>query len=172
MELIKNCKIVRALVYFPILCFSAICCNYGFIVHIDGGNQSSYLDRQYTDDSCYRFSYYDYVYGCQRLWIKLIGYAFCKKESGRLNTLDFSLDITKEKTFWASLIGGSVMWIRYFCFDQSQVQRVLTSKSLKSAKNSFVVSVFVMNIVYYVMLLLGAILFVFYGGKDGRCYTE
>ena len=37
-----------------ILCFSAICCNYGFIVHIDGGNQSSYLDRQYTDDSCYR----------------------------------------------------------------------------------------------------------------------
>ena len=48
------------------------------------------------------------------------------KESGRLNTLDFSMDITKENTFWASLIGGSVMWIRYFCFDQSQVQRVLT----------------------------------------------
>lgn len=94
------------------------------------------------------------------------------KESGRLNTLDFSLDITKENTFWASLIGGSVMWIRYFCFDQSQVQRVLTSKSLKSAKNSFVVSVFVMNIVYYVMLLLGAILFVFYGGKEFATSNE
>ena len=86
--------------------------------------------------------------------------------------MDFSLDITKENTFWASLIGGSVMWIRYFCFDQSQVQRVLTSKSLKSAKNSFVVSVFVMNIVYYVMLLLGAILFVFYGGKEFATSNE
>ena len=51
-------------------------------------------------------------------------------------------------------------------------KRVLTSKSLKSAKNSFVVSVFVMNIVYYVMLLLGAILFVFYGGKEFATSNE
>ena len=72
-----------------ILCFSAICCNYGFIVHIDGGNQSSYLDRQYTDDSCYRFSYYDYVYGCQRLWIKLIGYAFCSKRIWKIKYIRF-----------------------------------------------------------------------------------
>lgn len=85
--------------------------------------------------------------------------------AGKLNALDFSTDITRENTFWATLIGGSVMWIRYFCFDQAQVQRVLTSKSLKSAKNSFVVSAFIMNIVYYIMLLVGAILFVFYGGR-------
>ncbi len=56
------------------------------------------------------------------------------QQSGKLNTFDFSRDISVTNTFWATLIGGTVMWIRYFCFDQSQVQRVLTSKSLKCAK--------------------------------------
>lgn len=94
------------------------------------------------------------------------------QKAGKLNTFDFSMDITATNTFWATLIGGSVMWIRYFCFDQAQVQRVLTAKSLKSAKNSFVVSAFVMNIVYYVMLLVGAILFVFYHGKAFESTNE
>lgn len=94
------------------------------------------------------------------------------REAGKLNTFDFSTDISTANTFWATLIGGSVMWIRYFCFDQAQVQRVLTSKSLKSAKNSFVVSAFVMNIVYYIMLLVGAVLFIFYGGKEFATSNE
>lgn len=94
------------------------------------------------------------------------------QETGKLNTIDFSTDITVTNTFWATLIGGTIMWIRYFCFDQSQVQRVLTSKSLKSAKNSFLVSAFVMNIVYYVMLLVGVILFVFYKGREFETSNE
>lgn len=87
------------------------------------------------------------------------------QEAGKLNTLNFSTNFTLENTFWATLIGGAFMWIRYFCFDQAQVQRVLTAKSLKEAKNSFVVSAIVMNVVYYIMLLVGVILFVFYQGK-------
>ncbi len=94
------------------------------------------------------------------------------QEAGKLNTLNFSTDLTLENTFWATLIGGGFMWIRYFCFDQAQVQRVLTAKSLKQAKNSFVVSAFIMNIVYYVMLLVGVILFVFYQGKEFETSNE
>lgn len=94
------------------------------------------------------------------------------REAGKLDTLNFSMDLTAENTFWATLIGGGFMWIRYFCFDQAQVQRVLTAKSLKQAKNSFVVSAFVMNIVYYVMLLVGGILFVFYQGKSFETSNE
>ncbi len=94
------------------------------------------------------------------------------QKAGKLNALNFSTDITAENTFWATLIGGSMMWIRYFCFDQAQVQRVLTSKSLKSAKNSFVVSAFVMNIVYYIMLFVGVILFVYYKGRTFETSNE
>lgn len=94
------------------------------------------------------------------------------QEAGKLNTLDFSTNLTIENTFWATLIGGGFMWIRYFCFDQAQVQRVLTAKSLKQAKNSFVVSAIVMNVVYYIMLLVGVILFVFYQGRTFETSNE
>lgn len=85
-------------------------------------------------------------------------------QAGKLDTLDFTTDITVTNAFWATLIGGTFMWVRYFCFDQAQVQRVLTAKSLKSAKNSFLVSAIVMNVVYFMMLLVGVILFVYYDG--------
>ncbi len=94
------------------------------------------------------------------------------QEAGKLDTLDFNTSLTLENTFWATLIGGAFMWIRYFCFDQAQVQRVLTSKSLKQAKNSFVVSAIVMNVVYYIMLLVGVILFVFYQGRTFETSNE
>lgn len=87
------------------------------------------------------------------------------KEKGALNTLDFSFDLSKTNTFWVTLIGGTAMWIRYFCFDQVQVQRLLTSKSIKSIKKSFVTSAFAMNIVYYFMLLMGVMLTFYYSGK-------
>lgn len=87
------------------------------------------------------------------------------RTSGKLSTLDFSTDISNNNTFWVTLIGGTIMWIRYFCFDQTQVQRVLTSKSLQKAKKSLAVSAFIMNIVYYLMLFIGVILFFFYKGK-------
>lgn len=88
------------------------------------------------------------------------------KATGKLNTLDFTTDVTVTNAFWATLIGGSFMWIRYFCFDQTQVQRVLTAKSLRQTKNSFVVSAFIMNIVYYFMLFVGVLLFLFFEGRE------
>lgn len=94
------------------------------------------------------------------------------KESGKLNTLDFRTDITITNTFWATLIGGGVMWIRYFCFDQSQVQRVLTAKSLTAVKNSFVVSAIIMNVVYFAMLFIGVILYGFYNGRAFETSNE
>lgn len=94
------------------------------------------------------------------------------KASGKLDALDFSPDITQTNTFWATLLGGSFMWIRYFCFDQVQVQRLLTAKSLRQTKNSFVVSALIMNLVYYLMLFVGVILFLFYGGKEFATSNE
>lgn len=87
------------------------------------------------------------------------------KAAGKFNMLDFKFSITKTNAFWASLIGGTVMWTRYFCFDQVQMQRIFTAKSMKGVKNSFLTSAFLMNIIYYVTLILGLILWVYFGGK-------
>ncbi|WP_319203259.1 sodium:solute symporter [uncultured Ilyobacter sp.] len=105
------------------------------------------------------------------LILKGIGMGFFEtiavaKESGKLAALDFSLDISKTNAFWASLFGGTVMWIRYFGFDQGQVQRILTAKSIRGVKNSFMVSAFIMNILYFLFLTIGILLFVFYKGKE------
>lgn len=85
--------------------------------------------------------------------------------AGKLSALDFSLDLTRTNAFWATLIGGTVMWIRYFGFDQGQVQRVLTAKSMRSVKRSYVTSALVMNILYFFLIFLGVVLFGYYKGQ-------
>jgi len=88
------------------------------------------------------------------------------KEAGKLAALDFSFDISRTNAFWATLIGGTVMWIRYFGFDQGQVQRIFTAKSMKGVKKSFLTSAIVMNVMYFLFMIVGVMLAVFYGGKE------
>lgn len=88
------------------------------------------------------------------------------KLAGKLEALNFEFNLTNNNAFWASLIGGTMMWIRYFSFDQAQVQRILTSRSMKGLKSSYASSAVIMNITYFVTLLVGLVLFVYYGGKE------
>lgn len=88
------------------------------------------------------------------------------KKAGKLDAINFTFDISYTNSFWLTLFGGTVMWIRYFGFDQGQVQRILTAKSMKGVKKSFVISGFVMNILYFIFMLVGVLLFVFYKGKE------
>lgn len=87
------------------------------------------------------------------------------KAAGKLQALDFSIDISRTNAFLATLIGGTVMWIRYFGFDQGQVQRILTAKSMRGVKNSFMVSAFIMNGIYFVFMIMGILLFIYFEGK-------
>ena len=50
--------------------------------------------------------------------------------TGRLQTIDFTLDLNETYTFWSGLIGGLFLMLGYFGCDQSQVQRYLTAKSV------------------------------------------
>lgn len=86
------------------------------------------------------------------------------RESGKLQSINFSFNITSTNGFWASLLGGLIMWIRYFGLDQAQVQRILTSKSYKGVKKSFLVSAIIMNVIYFSFMILGVILFIYYKG--------
>lgn len=87
------------------------------------------------------------------------------KAAGKFEVFDFAFSLNKTNAFWASLIGGTVMWVRYFSFDQAQIQRILTASSMKGVKKSFLSSAFIMNIMYFITLAIGLILWVFYGGK-------
>ena len=86
------------------------------------------------------------------------------KEAGKLAAFDFSLNLSSANTFWATLIGGTFMWLRYFGFDQGQVQRMLTSKSMKGLKRSFLFSAVMMNVMYFTFMVLGVLLYVYFEG--------
>jgi len=94
------------------------------------------------------------------------------REAGKLQAIDFDFNMTSTNGFWASLIGGFIIWLRYFGLDQGQVQRILTSKSYKGVKNSFVVSAVIMNIIYFTFMLLGVLLFIYYDGREFNSSNE
>lgn len=81
--------------------------------------------------------------------------------AGKFDCFDFTTDLTVTNSFLASCL-GIFMWTRYFCFDQAQMQRVLTSKSMLGLKKSFFSGAVVMNVMTFIMLFLGALLFVYY----------
>lgn len=88
------------------------------------------------------------------------------KSAGKLNALDFSLDLGLENGVWVALIGGFIMWLQYYVTDQSQVQRMLTAKSVRQVQRSLSTGGYIMNIMYFIFMALGFLLFSYYQGKD------
>ena len=88
------------------------------------------------------------------------------QSAGLLNALDFSPDPALENGFWVALLGGGALWLQYFATDQTQVQRMLSAKSVGSLKRSIVSSGLIMNVMYFVFILSGAILYSFYQGQS------
>ncbi|MDQ3169383.1 MAG: sodium:solute symporter [Acidobacteriota bacterium] len=81
---------------------------------------------------------------------------------GRMQTVDFTFDVTTQYTFWSGLIGGMFLAMGYFGADQSQVQRYLTAKSVDQARSSLLMSAYVKIPLQVLILLTGVLVFCFY----------
>ncbi len=81
---------------------------------------------------------------------------------GKLNAIDFSFDWNNRYTFWSGIIGGLFLQLSYFGTDQSQVQRYLTGKSVAHSRMALLFNGIVKIPMQFSILLLGAILFIFY----------
>jgi len=81
---------------------------------------------------------------------------------GKLEAVDFSVDPHKRYTFWSGLIGGFFLALSYFGADQSQVQRYLAGGSLKESRLGLLFNAAVKVPMQFFILLLGAIIFMFY----------
>ncbi|PYJ61582.1 MAG: sodium:solute symporter [Verrucomicrobia bacterium] len=81
---------------------------------------------------------------------------------GKLEAVDFSIDPHKRYTFWSGLIGGFFLALSYFGADQSQVQRYLAGGSLKESRLGLLFNAVVKVPMQFLILLLGAIVFMFY----------
>src|SRR5205809_4672211 len=82
--------------------------------------------------------------------------------TGRLNSIDFKVDLRETYTFWSGMIGGLFLMLSYFGCDQSQVQRYLTAKSIDEARQSLLMSAYVKIPLQLLILGSGVLVFVFY----------
>ena len=81
---------------------------------------------------------------------------------GRLNTIDFSFNLSDRYTFWSGLIGGTFLALSYFGTDQSQVQRYLAGKSVTQSRMGLLMNGMVKVPMQFFILFIGAMVFVFY----------
>jgi Na+/proline symporter len=82
--------------------------------------------------------------------------------TGRLQSFDFSFDLTKQYTIWSGTIAALFLFCSYFGTDQSQVQRYLTARSVDEAQQSLLMSAYWKIPLQAVVLLVGVFIFVFY----------
>jgi SSS family transporter len=81
---------------------------------------------------------------------------------GKLEAVNFSVDPHKRYTFWSGLVGGFFLALSYFGADQSQVQRYIAGGSLKESRLGLLFNAVVKVPMQFFILLLGAIVFMFY----------
>jgi SSS family solute:Na+ symporter len=82
--------------------------------------------------------------------------------TGRMQTFDFSFDLTNQYTFWSGTIAALFLFCSYFGTDQSQVQRYLTARSVDEARRSLVMSAYWKIPLQFIVLLVGVLVFAFY----------
>lgn len=81
---------------------------------------------------------------------------------GKLQAVDFSLDFDRRYTIWSGIFGGLFLSLSYFGTDQSQVQRYLSGGSTRASRLGLMFNAVFKIPMQFVILLLGALLFVFY----------
>lgn len=84
------------------------------------------------------------------------------REAGRLNTFDFHLNLNDARTFWAAVAGGFFTGMVSFGADQEMVQRLLTVETRRSSQKTIVTTLVTALPVYWLYLLVGTLLYVFY----------
>ena len=81
---------------------------------------------------------------------------------GKLQAVDFSLDPSRRYTVWTGVFGGLFLSLSYFGTDQSQVQRYIGGASVREGRLGLMFNAVLKIPMQFVILLLGALLFVFY----------
>lgn len=89
-------------------------------------------------------------------WIEIAASA------GKLRLFDFTLDATRNYTFWSAVIGGIFLTSSTHGTDQLLVQRYLSSRSVSDAQRALVVSGFVVFVQFTLLLAIGTMLWTYY----------
>jgi SSS family transporter len=89
-------------------------------------------------------------------------------EAGRLKVFDFSFDPRDLTSFWACIIGGSLLSIAPMTTDQAILQRLFTTKSYQDCKQSIILQSIIVVPLQLLLFFAGIGIFVFYQHNPSR----
>lgn len=81
---------------------------------------------------------------------------------GKLNVIDWEFDPNSKYNVWSGLLGGLFLALSYFGTDQSQVQRYIGDQPIKQSRIGLLFNGFVKIPMQFFILMIGALVFVFY----------
>jgi len=84
------------------------------------------------------------------------------KEEHRLDIWDFSTDIRQKHTFWTILFAGQMVWLSLYATSQAQVQRYMSSKTLKDAQLAIGINIVGLWFINAAALACGMVIFAFW----------
>lgn len=82
--------------------------------------------------------------------------------SGKLDIVNFNLDINNRYTFWSGITGGTFLALAYFGTDQSQAQRYLGGQSIAESRLGLMFNAFFKIPMQFIILMAGVMVYVFY----------
>ncbi len=99
--------------------------------------------------------------GFSDMLMSLNDYAAANAELSKTTSFTFDFNFSNTNIIMAMLT-GFFCWVSYFGFNQEQVQRYVTAKNLSDVKKTSIVSVVIMQGIYWICYFLGMALFLFY----------
>ncbi len=81
---------------------------------------------------------------------------------GKMNLIDFSLDLSNRYNFWSGILGGLFLSLSYFGTDQSQVARYLSGESVTQSRLGLLFNGLLKLPMQFFILFIGVMVFVFY----------
>ncbi len=86
--------------------------------------------------------------------------------AGKLRLLDSSLDLVRPYTLWAGVLGGAFLTLATHGTDHYLVQRLLVARSRRDASLGLALSGVLVLAQFVLFLLLGTLLWAYYGGRS------
>ncbi|KAL5288547.1 hypothetical protein ACFFRR_009023 [Megaselia abdita] len=95
---------------------------------------------------------------------------------GRIEFLNFDIDPTTRHSWWSLIIGGGIIYLSLYGVNQTQVQRLMTVKTLKSAERSLWLNLPILSALSFSTLFSGLSIYYYYKDCDpllnGRITTR
>ena len=88
------------------------------------------------------------------------------KDNDKLTAFDNGFSFSNGYGLGISFLGSAIVWAQYYISDQSAVQRLLSCKNETELKKSMVFGAVFMNVVYFILIIVGLLFFVSFKGQQ------